>query len=1132
MRFNVCTIMRLLSPIFCVLLIVTPLHADDAAFTRLMNLGKAYLENRESAKAIETLQAAVRTQPDSAPAQRNLARAYLLADRMDDAIAALDKTASLDPDAAATHYLAGIALGRKSEFEKAAESFEQAARLDPHTSAVRFQLALAYQSAGRDEPAKVQYAETTRLDPLHAAAWFKLATYARQAGDQTEAQRCQREFMRLRKLLGEQSRNAESLERCIHTSAEPLPSPQPPAEVRPMITVKFVDATRTKPDDAPPAIAGIAVLDVDDGGRPHLLAVGHDGAVQLLEIRDDGALKATHLDTRLTDAEGPINCIIGNFHDDVPTGAKYDAKIHALNDVLLIPASGRHRLLKQTARGTFTDVTVAAGLDDLKMRHAVWVDADHDGDLDLFVATDDTTVLMQNNGNGTFTDVSNTVELPKLDSVRSVFAADFDQNAAIDLLALRGSKPSIVIENQRVGQFARMPEPPGPWPEALAVVCDDFDNDGRLDVALFGESGARIIHGGSARRKRLEYPAMRRIVATAVDFDNDGRLDLIWAGTPANGEATRVTAWRNEGMDWRDATEALRLGEIRLSEVRTLIAADFDRDGDTDVLAHGIDGSLRFLRNDGGNANRQLKLRLITQKTNPSGYGTHVEVRAGDFFTSRAVHSPVIEIGVGKHRKLDTVQTVWMNGVVDNLIDAHVETSPLVIIEKNVATGSCPFLYAWDGERFRFVTDLLGNAPVGLPLSRGVLLEADPDEFVVIGTPDALRPRDGRFVLEITSEFHEVLYLDTVRLFAVDHGSDVEIHVTDKLMSPPFPLSEIWALGHRHTPISARGSDGVDRTAELREVDGRFAQPGALLPPPYRGMCHPLDITLDFGDTDDALGSNAGDSRRRWVLALTGWLQYGQAGANIAISQNPDCVVIPPRLSVEDADGCWTPLDVVVGMPAGKTKTILVDLEGKLPTGFRRLRLSNTFEIRWDRIALFERRTLAEDAIISASPIAAEVRWRGFSDLRSRAPDHPTTPDYELVHAQPPWRSTLEGWCTRYGDMLELIAARDDELAIINGGDAIRIEFDAAAFAPKRNGRSRTYLFYSVGWEKDGEYNVVHGDTVEPGPLPLGSSPPSTDERRANGAVEDASNGDAPIASERLSDKYNTRWVPRDQLRK
>ncbi len=1131
MRFKVCTTMRRLSPISCVLLVAAPLLADDAAFTRQMNLGKAHLENRESAKAIEILQAAVRTQPDSAPALRNLARAYLLADRMDDAIAALDQAAPLDPDAAATPYLAGIAFGRKSEFEKAAERFELAARLDPHTPAVRFQLALAYQSAGRDEPAKVQYGETTRLDPLHAAAWFKLATFARQTGDQAEAQRCQREFMRLRKLLGEQSRNAESLERCSHTSAEPPPAPQSPAADRPTIDVRFTDATRANADDAPAAFAGVAVIDVDDSGRPRLFAVGRDGTVQLLQIRDDGALRATRCETRLSDADGPFDCIIGNFHDDVPSGAKYDAKVHALNDVLLIPTSGRHRLLKQTARGAFTDVTAAAGLAELKMRHAVWVDADHDGDLDLFIATDETIVLMQNNGNGTFTDVSIAVELPKLDSAQSVFAADFDQNAAIDLLALRGSKPSIVIENQRVGRFARMPDPPGPWPEALAVVCDDFNGDGRIDVALFGESGARIIHGGGAGRTRLDYPGMRRIAATAIDFDNDGRLDLVLAGSPTDGGAARVMAWRNGETAWRDATEALRIGEIRLPEVRALIAADFDGDGDTDVLAHGIDETLRFLRNNGGNQNRQLKLSLITQKTNPSGYGTQVEIRAGEFFTSRCVYSPVIEIGVGKRQRLDTVQTVWMNGVVDNQIDADVESSPLVIIEKNVATGSCPFLYAWDGERFRFVTDLLGNAPVGLPLSRDMLLEADPDEFVVIGPSQSIQPRDGRFVMEVTSEFHEVLYLDAVRLFAVDHESDLEIHVTDKLTPPPFPPSEIWALGHRRAPISAQGSDGVDRTNELREIDGRFAPPGALLPPPYRGMCHPLDITLDFGDKGDALGSNAADSRRRWVLALTGWLQYGQAGANIAMSQNPDMVVIPPRLSVEDADGRWTPIDVVVGMPAGKTKTILVDLDGKLPPGFRRLRLSNTFEIRWDRIALFERRTLADDAIRSAPPIAAEARWRGFSEIRSRAPGHPTTPNYERVFERPPWRSTLEGWCTRYGDMVELIAERDEELAIINGGDAIRIEFDAAAFPPKRDDRARTFLFYSVGWEKDGEYNVTHGNTVEPGPIPLGFFGPSPAERHASGESASAPDGEATAAPERLSDKYNTRWVPRDQLR-
>jgi len=338
----------------------------------------------------------------------------------------------------------------------------------------------------------------------------------------------------------------------------------------------------------------------------------------------------------------------------------------------------------------------------------------------------------------------------------------------------------------------------------------------------------------------------------------------------------------------------------------------------------------------------------------------------------------------------------------------------------------------------------------------------------------------------------EVLYLDEARLLAVDHAPGVELHATDKLAPPPFPPSELWALGSLVPPRAARGDDGVERGPALAALDGDFAPPGVALPPPLRGMTAPLALTLDFGP----LGA-----WRSPVLALTGWLQYGDASTNVALSQNPDVAVVAPRLEAETADGRWQPLDVVVGMPAGKTKTILVDLDGKLPPGARRLRLTTSFEIRWDRIALGER--LAADAVVlqALAPATAELGWHGFSDLRARAPRHPTTPRWDETAERPPWRTGLRGWVTRYGDVLELVRERDARLALLHAGDALELRFDAAGLRPVPPQHVRTFFFYSVGWDKDGDHNVVGGDTVEP--LPVVS--------------EDAGEW-------RL--RYDTRWVP------
>jgi hypothetical protein len=235
--------------------------------------------------------------------------------------------------------------------------------------------------------------------------------------------------------------------------------------------------------------------------------------------------------------------------------------------------------------------------------------------------------------------------------------------------------------------------------------------------------------------------------------------------------------------------------------------------------------------------------------------------------------------------------------------------------------------------------------------------------------------------------------------------------------------------------------------------------------------------------------------RTNAVLVLTGWLQYGDASVNIALSQNPSVCVAPPSLQAEAPGGVWQDLNVVVGMPAGKTKTILCPIT--LPEGCRRLRLRTTFELRWDRVAVMQR--LPDPSQQALPPLHADLAWRGFSDIRPRAAEHPATPDFDQIQASPPWETTPRGWCTRYGDVLELVGQRDERLAVLNGGDALRLRFAAAEFGPVPAGQVRTFFLYSVGWDKDQDYNVEGGDQV--GPLPVGEGQPWTL-------------------------RFNTRWVP------
>src|SRR2546425_10903325 len=153
-------------------------------------------------------------------------------------------------------------------------------------------------------------------------------------------------------------------------------------------------------------------------------------------------------------------------------------------------------------------------------------------------------------------------------------------------------------------------------------------------------------------------------------------------------------------------------------------------------------------------------------------------------------------------------------------------------------------------------------------------------------------------------------------------------------------------FNNRRPLLKPTRRDDADVTARLNETDANVVSPLKLRVPQLRGLAEPHGLILDFGPLP---------VERPLVLALTGWLRFGGGMANVAAANDSNLPFPFPTLAVETADGDWKSVEVVVGAPCGKTKTIVVDLTGKLPAGSRRLRLSTAFEIHWDRIALFEK---------------------------------------------------------------------------------------------------------------------------------------------------------------------------------
>ncbi|MGH7137436.1 MAG: hypothetical protein ACREHD_16960, partial [Pirellulales bacterium] len=348
-----------------------------------------------------------------------------------------------------------------------------------------------------------------------------------------------------------------------------------------------------------------------------------------------------------------------------------------------------------------------------------------------------------------------------------------------------------------------------------------------------------------------------------------------------------------------------------------------------------------------------------------------------------------------------------------------------MICDEQVLLGSCPYLYTWNGERFEFYTDCLWSAPLGLLLAEGQVAPSRPWEYLRIDG-DKLKERDGCYPLQITEELWEAIYLDEVRLIAVDHPADVEVYSNEKVGPAAIARHKIHTVREPRRPVAARDQQGRDMLARIGRRDGRYVKA--------------FNRRLAFGHTDHHyLELDFGDLERpaRITLFLTGWIRPSGTSMNVAISQNPTLQApAAPSLWVPDADGRWREALPYLGFPGGKTKTIAVELDDLFPAEDYRLRIATNMEIYWDEAFLTVNEAPVEVRQTPLALVAADLHYRGFS---LRTPDEEFGPehyDYERVTIRAKWPA-MRGNFTRYGDVRELVTGSDDRLAVLGAGDEL-----------------------------------------------------------------------------------------------
>jgi hypothetical protein len=717
-------------------------------------------------------------------------------------------------------------------------------------------------------------------------------------------------------------------------------------------------------------------------------------------------------------------------------------------------------------------------------------DVEIDGDLDLIAVTENgATIVLQNNADGSFKEISVFSDITGATDFRS---ADFDEDGDMDAAFVAGSK-LIVLSNERGGQFR--PRTPAIESGVKSIGIGDLDGDGRLDLIILEADGKVAIatdKDGKSWESSVVAEAAGATSLAVQDLDNNGAEDLVAGG--------RI--WLT-GRDGKLNESKRRVGAAIGA------AADLNGDGRLDLVGIDSEGRpARFL--NGGR--RSYGWQIIRprsakaqgdQRVNSFGIGGEMEIRAGLLAQKRTIASPQVHFGLGEQASTDLLRIIWGNGFIQAEFDLAKDQQILV---KQRLTGSCPHLFAWNGSEFKLVKDAapLGTS-LGLRISdKQVLPVTETEEWYKI-PGEQLVPKDGFYELRITDELWESYYVDHYSLIAVDHPLGTEIYANELYPIPtPLKLHSTKTPERFASATDEKGTDIGPLVADLDEVyldtfaDGR-----------YQGVAeeHFVELELPPGAPREALIKIIAD----------GWLHPTDTSLNVAISQSDFEKPKSLSLDVLGTDGRWRTVRDDFGVPAGKLKTIVVNL----PRGATRARLRTNMEIYWDRLAWAESVSESGNETQRIALAEAELGFRGYSVIGKKNESSPEIPDYNRIATKiERWRS-IEGYYTRYGSILELLSATDDRYAIVGSGDEMRLRF--AELPPVKAGFKRDFVLVGVGWIKEGDYNNLFSKTV----LPLPTHADNDYTRPPTRLDED------PVYRKNKQDwiDFHTRYVAPDQFR-
>jgi tetratricopeptide (TPR) repeat protein len=1082
-------------------------HVDPAEAYRLNTLGVAYMNQQRPADAQKLFEQSLAADPQFEVARVNLGISLLAQQKLEAARTALAAAAEKLPQdpyawynlglvykdlgdaekgvAAFTHvtqiadeadpwYFVGYLNSQLQRYDLAIAAFQKALAIFPFHASAEFGLARAYQRSGNAEAAKEHLAKFQKMTADHVATPFG-AGY----GDQGHFS------------LAELPRSS------VQNAPPAIPVHFVPQSVSSIVTVNNVGFSEA-PGRASPsgsvtpfgASTGACFLDYVGHGKPDVFLVSGapDATSHLLYNDGSGRFSDTTVAAGLAIRGAGFACAAGDFDNDGHT------------DLAVCYKDGV-RLFHNNGSGRFEDVAEKVGIRrEPGCVGLTWVDYDHDGDLDLYVtmqpaaaATHESAarnVLWRNNGNSTFTDVSAESGLGIDATGAGLVTTDFNNDRAIDFVFAGGAEGASIYLNPREGKFtplAAIDFKKENLPPAVGVVAFDFNKDGWMDLA-FTHAGApgislwRNVDGKHLERVPLpDFGWQRGWGISAIDYDNDGWLDLVAAGESSTGGELRLL--RNLGAKgWTDVTKETHLDAVKLSQPRAIAVADLSGNGSPDLVVTQLGNAPLLLKNEGANQHNWMSIDLKPLADNKSAIGTKVEIYAGALYQKWEVqgasgylgqNAPNILAGLGEEKNAEVVRLLWPTGVPQDEINLAAKKTQS-IGELDRRGSSCPVLFSWNGKEYEFIADMIGPGVVGHWVGPGQNNVAerdvpDPDEYLKVGA-ESVRPLHGMLSFRFMEPMEETVYLDQLKLLAIDHPAAYEVFPDERFVSnPPFPEFRVIAAHDAHPPLGAWDDHGNDVLSLISRRDRKYITEFDGLP--FAGFAKLHWVELDLGKWDAA---------KPLRLIIDGYTDYFTATSMYAADQ-AGVKVIAPYVEAQDANNKWVRVVEDMGFPAGLERTMVTDLTGKLPPGTRRIRIVSNLEIYWDAIRI-DQTPDAKEIHAAEVPLArASLEFLGYPREIRLTPASDTTYSFTNRSMTGPY-ARAAGNYTRYGDVLDLLTAVDDRFVVFGSGEGVKLDFDPRNLPALPAGWVRDYFFYANGFEKDLDFYAAYAFSVEPLP--------------------------------------------------